>query len=281
MGNFNMNWLLPPPNLFGMRTSNRNNNPCMVQPDPDSMCETYSDVSKASEYTDTVETEEQDSSYYCETEIMGQENMSRQLCVPCTCYTSGEPGPMGPRGEPGPPGCPGERGETGPQGVTGPQGPQGATGPMGPRGDTGERGPAGPPGYPQNYIFASFTGQNLVMQAAACLPLKTEIPDNTQNILLSNDVSIILTSGFYAISYYISTMTKRHDFIELTPVLNDCWQTLYTARAEAVKRREILTISRYFIIEVPMDSTLFFSWRSSAETSLISMNLNLEKFCRQ
>lgn len=277
MNYFNMNWLLPPPNLFGMRTSNRNCNPRMAQPAPDFMCEADSDISKASQYTDTAKTEDQDFSCHCEDEIMGQKDMSGQSCVPCTCYTGGEPGPMGPRGEPGPPGCPGERGEAGPQGVTG---PQGATGPMGPRGDTGERGPAGPPGYPQNYIFASFTGQNLIMQDADCIPLKTEIPDNTQNIFLSNDFSIILTSGYYAVSYYISTMIKKHGFIELTPVLNDCWQTLYTARAETLKWREMLTLSRYFIMEVPTNSTLFFAWSSSAETSLISMNLNLEKFCR-
>lgn len=249
MNNFNMNWMLPPPNLFGMRTPNR----------------------FGSQFTE-------------------------QPCDPCTCGEpgpmgargepgppgcQGEPGPMGPRGEPGPPGCQGERGETGPQGVTGPQGPQGATGPMGPRGDPGERGPAGPPGYPQNYIFASFTGRDLTMQDAACLPLKTEIPDITKNISLSNDVSISLTPGCYAISYYISTIMKRHGFIELTPVLGDDWQAVYTAYAEAIGRREVLTIARYFIMEVPTDSVLFFAWRSSAETSLINMNVNVEKFCRQ
>lgn len=259
MNNFNMNWLLPPPNLFGMRTPNRNGN----------------------QRIDTVEAKEQNSSCYCVDEVMGSEEISGPPGAFCNCYTCGEPGPMGPRGEPGPPGCPGERGETGPQGVTGPQGPQGVTGPMGPKGDPGERGPAGPPGYPQNYIFASFTGQDLIMQDTACLPLKTEISDITQNISLSNDVSIRLTPGYYAINYYISTMMKKRDFIELIPVLNDCWQTLYTAYAEAVKRKERLTVSRYFILEVPEDSTLFFAWRSSAETSIINMNLYFEKLCRQ
>ena len=96
----------------------------------------------------------------------------------------GETGPQGPRGEPGPPGCPGERGETGPQGVTGPQGSQGATGPQGPRGETGARGPAGPPGYPQNRILATFLGQGLMMQDRAKLPLKIDIPDITENIII-------------------------------------------------------------------------------------------------
>lgn len=262
LNNFNMNWMLPPPNLFGMRPSNRNGNQHTGQHSPDFMCEANTDTSKDSQYMDTVES-------------MDTPGLS---CASCTC---GQPGPMGPRGEPGPPGCQGERGEPGPQGVTGPQGPQGATGPMGPRGDPGERGPMGPPGYPQNYIFATFMGQNLVMRDAACLPLITGISDITQNISLSNDVSIRLTPGCYAISYYISTMMKRNGFIELTPVLNDCWQTLYTVYAKAVRRREMLTISRYFIMEAPTDSILFFAWRSSFETSIISMNLNLEKLCRQ
>lgn len=262
MNQFNMNWMLPPPNLFGMRAPNRIGSQFADRPSAANMCGEHMDLSGRSQQTG----------------VAGEEDMSERLYDPCTC---GQPGPMGPRGEPGPPGCPGERGEAGPQGVTGPQGPQGATGPMGPRGDPGERGPAGPSGYPQNYIFASYTAMDLVMQDADCLPLKTKIPDITQNISLSNDVSIRLTSGCYAVSYYISTMMKRHGFIELTPVLNDCWQNLYTAYAQTTRRREMLTLARYFIMEVPTDSTLFFAWRSSAETSLTSMNVILEKFCRQ
>ena len=193
----------------------------------------------------------------------------------------GETGPQGPRGEPGPPGCPGERGETGPQGVTGPQGSQGATGPQGPRGETGARGPAGPPGYPQNSIFASFLGQELILPENANLPLKIDISDITQNISLCNDYSILLTPGCYAVYYYISTVMKRHGFIKLTPIFNDCVQTVYTVYAEAEKRKEMLVISRYFIIEIPSTSTLFFAWDSSASTSKINMNLSIEKLGRQ
>lgn len=260
LNQFNMNWMLPPPNLFGMRAPNRSGSQLAAQPSEELMCKEHMDLSGHTQQTEDVG------------------DISERQCDPCAC---GQPGPMGPRGEPGPPGSPGERGETGPQGVTGPQGPQGVTGPMGPRGDPGERGSAGPSGYPQNYIFASYTGMDLVMQDADCLPLKTEIPDITQNISLFNDVSIRLTPGCYAVSYYISTMMKRHGFIELTPVLNDCWQNLYTAYAQTTRRREMLTLARYFIMEVPTDSTLFFAWRSSAETSLTSMNVILEKFCRQ
>lgn len=193
----------------------------------------------------------------------------------------GEPGPQGPRGESGPPGCPGERGEPGPQGVTGPQGPQGERGPQGPRGEPGARGPAGPPGYPQNSIFASFLGQEIILPEKASLPLKTDIPDITQNITLSNDYSILLTSGCYAVCYYISTITKRHGFIKLIPVFNGCVQTVYASYAEAVKRKEILVISRYFLMQIPTASTLFFTWNSSAGAAKINMNLSIVKLVRQ
>ncbi len=200
---------------------------------------------------------------------------------PVCSVVCAEPGPQGQRGEPGPPGCPGERGEPGPQGVTGPQGPQGATGPQGPRGEQGARGPAGPPGYPQSSIFASFLGQEIILPECASLPLKTAIPDITRNITLCKDYSLRLTPGWYAVYYYISTKVKRHDFIKLTPICNNCVQTAYAAYAEAAKRNETLVISRYFIIEAPNESTLFFVWDSSAGASVINMNLSVEKLNRQ
>ena len=200
---------------------------------------------------------------------------------PCCPVKCGERGPQGPRGEPGLPGCPGERGETGPQGVTGPQGPQGPTGPQGPRGELGARGPAGPPGYPQNSIFASFIGQEIILPENASLPLKIDIPDITQNISLCNDYSVLLTPGCYAIYYYLSTVMKRRGFVKLTPIFNDCVQTFYSTYAETEKRKEMIIISRYFIIEIPSESTLFFTWDSSAGVSKINMNLSIEKLGRQ
>ncbi len=265
MNNFNTNWMFNPPNLFGMRTPNRNRGQNTAQSSADIIYETNTVMSNHAQHTDAAEPEEYDSSCY-EFGTMG----------------SGEtPGPMGPRGEPGPPGCPGERGETGPQGVTGPQGPQGVTGPMGPKGEPGERGPVGPPGYPQNSIFASFLGQELVMPESASLPLKMEIPDITQNISLCNNCSVTLTPGYYAISYYISTVMKGHGFIKLTPIFNNCKQTIYTTYAETAKRKELLVLSRYFIIGIQTGSTLFFAWQSSAGASKINMNLSIEKLSRQ
>ena len=308
-------------NLFGMgRNFNRNYNQNTARSSSNYVSEANAVVSNPSQHTNTKESEKCDSSCCCEVrptetikkpELSGcpvkyeelgpqksrVESSSPACSVkckePCLQGPKGEPGPpgcpgergetgpQGPRGEPGPPGCPGERGETGPQGVTGPQGSQGATGPQGPRGETGARGPAGPPGYPQNSIFASFLGQELILPENANLPLKIDIPDITQNISLCNDYSILLTPGCYAVYYYISTVMKRHGFIKLTPIFNDCVQTVYTVYAEAEKRKEMLVISRYFIIEIPSTSTLFFAWDSSASTSKINMNLSIEKLGRQ
>ena len=267
LNNSNMNWMFRPPNLFGRRCPNRN-----------------------------TESEENGYCCQCASGPGGLPGVRREPCSPGTMESRrepclpgvmglrgepGPPGPMGPRGEPGLPGCPGERGETGPQGVTGPQGPQGATGPMGPRGEPGARGPEGPPGYPQNSIFASFLGQNLMMPESACLPLKIEIPDPTQNISLCNNCTVSLSPGYYTISYYISAEMKRHGFMVLTPVLNDEMQTVYSAYADAEKRRETLVITRYFIIKVPDRSTMYFAWHSSSCDSRINMNLTIEKLCRE
>lgn len=269
MNNFNANRMFYTPNLFGMRGPGRNYNRNAGQTSSDFIYEANTAVPDCPEHTDAVESEESDASCGCESEPMRFAEMQ------------GAMGPMGQRGEPGSPGCPGERGETGPQGVTGPQGPQGVTGPMGPRGEPGPRGPAGPPGYPQNSIFASFSGQDLILPESGNLPLKMAIPDITQNISLCNHYSVALTPGYYVISYDISAVMRRQGFIKLTPIFNNRRQTSYTAYAEAVRRKEILTVSRYFIVGIPAGSTLFFVWHSSAGDCKINMNLCIQKLCRQ
>ena len=274
-----MNWMFNPPNLFGMRVPNRNYNQNAARPSHNHIYETNTDVSNALQNTGISQHTEDSEPVVCDCACNGE---SGEMSGPSgTSCERGEPGPMGPRGEPGPPGCPGERGETGPQGVTGPQGPQGVTGPMGPRGEPGARGPAGPPGYPQNAIFASFIGQDLIMPERASLPLKIEIPDITQNIYLCNDHTVTLMPGYYAISYYISAVVKRNDFIKLTPIIEGCEQTIYSAYAEATKRKEMLVLSRYFIIGIQDNSVLFLAWHSSAGASRINMTMSIEKLCRQ
>ncbi len=251
MNNFNTNRMFHPPNLFGMRFPNRNYIQNAVQPDSAYIDGTNSAVSNYSQYTGNFVPDEYASSCDGGTGEPAAEDMPESSGIPLGC---GEPGPMG---------------------------PQGATGPMGPRGEPGARGPAGPPGYPQNSIFATFSGQELIVPERASLPLKIEIPDVTRNISLCSDCSVTLTPGYYVISYYISTVMKGHGFIKLVPVFNNGKQTMYAAYAESAKRKELLTISRYFIIEIPSESVLFFAWHSSEGASKINMNISIEKLCRQ
>lgn len=279
MNSFNSNRMYRPPNLFGMRAPNRGCNQNAAQTASGFIEETNCVPSDDSLHTNQAESGKESALCYCGSEAMESGGMPGNDGVPFE--QRAEPGPMGPRGEPGPQGCPGERGEPGPQGVTGPQGPQGATGPMGPRGEPGPRGPAGPPGYPQNSIFATFSGQGLILPESASLPLKVEIPDVTRNISLSSGCCVVLTPGYYVISFYISTIMKRHGFLKLTPVFNNCRQPLYSAYAEASKRKEVLTVSRYCIVNMPIETTLFFVWHSSEGASRINMNLSIEKLCRQ
>lgn len=314
MNNYNANWMLHPPNRFGMgRNCNRNCNRNTGRPSACNASEPNMDQPAYSRYSDRAGSEECDFSSSHKYGSGGQTETPDLPGCPGECADScvpfcpgecrepggrgprgepgppgcpgergerGETGPQGPRGEPGPPGCPGERGEIGPQGVTGPQGPQGATGPQGPRGDPGARGPAGPPGYPQNSIFASFLEQEVILPEKTSLPLKTDIPDVTRNITLCNEYSVSLTPGCYAVCYYISTVMKRHGFIKLAPIFNDSVQTVYAAYAEASKRKEMLVLSRYFIVRIPDASTLFFSWTSSC-VSKINMNMSIVKLYRE
>lgn len=176
--------------------------------------------------------------------------------------------------------------ETAPQGVTrpqncsdecgpmGPQGPQGATGPMGPQ------GPMGPPGYSQNSIFAAFEEQICSLPKKATLPLNMIIPDETENISLYDDYSILLKPGYYAIYYYISTKMKSPGFIQITPVFNKQIQSCYAGYSDTKKRNETLWISRYFISKITDSEPLFFQWQSSETTCQLSMNINILRLYR-
>lgn len=285
MNNYDANWKFNPPKLSGTETFHRDRNQSGTRFCADCSYESDEVRQDASRYMEP-DGAGRDNSRYMNTgeDGRGSGRIETQAAEmpgqPDAFWGRGEMGPMGPRGEPGPPGCPGEQGEPGPQGVTGPQGPQGATGPMGPRGEPGPRGPAGPPGYPQNSVFATFSGQGLILPESASLPLKVEIPDITRNIAPCNDCSVILAPGYYAISYYVFTVMRKHGSIKLIPVFNNSRQMLYAACAEAAKRREMLTVSRYFIAEIPEGTTLFFVWQSSVGAARINMYLSIEKLCR-
>jgi hypothetical protein len=91
----------------------------------------------------------------------------------------------------------------------------------------------------------------------------------------------VLTPGYYAVSCYICTVLEKRGFVKVTPIYNGCRQTNYTTYAETARRKEMLVISRHFMIEVPVGSTFAFEWYCSAGASKIDMNLNIEKLMRE
>lgn len=124
LNNFNMNWMFNPPNLFGMRVPNRNYNHNQNAAQP-----SYGHIYETN--TD-VSDASQNGDISQHKDIFQHEDTSKSMGCDCACNC--ETG-----GKSGPPVMPCERGEP------------------------GARGPAGPPGYPQNAIFASFTGQELTL----------------------------------------------------------------------------------------------------------------------
>lgn len=192
----------------------------------------------------------------------------------------GEPGPMGPRGPQGPSGCQGERGMTGPQGVTGPQGLQGVTGPQGPAGQQGCRGPMGPAGFTQNSVFAAFAKQDILMPENALLPFKTTVPDVTGNILPQTECSVMLSSGYYSIYYYVASRIKKPGFMEVIPMLDGKAQPTFAGTAATKSQDESVQISREFIIEIPYSTLLDIEWKCTENASRVNMNVNIVKLCR-
>lgn len=269
---------LPNLNLIGMGgTPGRNNGSNVAQSSQNMEAEAGTAVSDDSPCEQSkLESKDDGSPCFCESDFIEQGREPESHDHPGECK------------EPEPHGCPKECKESEPhgcqegcQGEPGPMAPQGATGPVGPRGEPGVQGPAGSFGCTQNSIFASFTGQRIIMPQNANLPLKVDIPDITENISPCNSCSVLLTPGYYAIYYYVSVEMDKCGFIKLTPIFNDCVQDAYMGYAESRRRREMLEIARYFIVEIFSDSTLFFEWCSSASRSKINMNLSIEKLCRQ
>lgn len=270
-----------PPN----RNGNQNQN--VSQPAQYTKENPNAGMSEKNQRADKADPENCDASCNCGSELGNPSREQNTFCCPDECrnFKSQEPergtGSCGCQcrcGEHEPCGCRGEKGEPGPQG------PKGETGPCGCRGEKGEpgpQGPMGPPGYPQNSIFASFLEREVLVPEISNLPLEIDIPDITEHISLCNNYSVKLASGYYGIYYYISAEMKKHGFMKLTPVINDCAQNVYAGYAEAAKRKEWLELSRYFMIEVKSASTLFFIWHSSECESRINMNLCIEKLFRQ
>ena len=147
------------------------------------------------------------------------------ICRPCCCPcpSGGCIGPTGPTGAPGATGQTGMTGGTGPTGATGSTGATGAagvTGPTGPTGATGPTGSQGPAGEVPDDSFASFSTLQTLLRVGNLIPLVPDVPDPAGNIVPTDTEHIILSPGYYLVSYKVSAIFRAANYMQLTPSYN-------------------------------------------------------------
>ena len=144
------------------------------------------------------------------------------ICRPCCCPcpSGGCIGPTGPTGAPGATGQTGMTGGTGPTGATGSTGATGAagvTGPTGPTGATGPTGSQGPAGEVPDDSFASFSTLQTLLRVGNLIPLVPDVPDPAGNIVPTDTEHIILSPGYYLVSYKVSAIFRAANYMQITP----------------------------------------------------------------
>ena len=147
------------------------------------------------------------------------------ICRPCCCPcpSGGCIGPTGPTGAPGATGQTGMTGGTGPTGATGSTGATGAagvTGPTGPTGATGPTGSQGPAGEVPDDSFASFSPLQTLLRVGNLIPLVPDVPDPAGNIVPTDTEHIILSPGYYLVSYKVSAIFRAANYMQITPSYN-------------------------------------------------------------
>ena len=147
------------------------------------------------------------------------------ICRPCCCPcpSGGCIGPTGPTGAPGATGQTGMTGGTGPTGATGSTGATGAagvTGPTDPTGATGPTGSQGPAGEVPDDSFASFSTLQTLLRVGNLIPLVPDVPDPAGNIVPTDTEHIILSPGYYLVSYKVSAIFRAANYMQITPPYN-------------------------------------------------------------
>ena len=111
-------------------------------------------------------------------------------------------------------------GPTGPTGPTGPAGEIGVTGPTGATGPAGQVGATGPAGEIPDDIFASFINTQYPLTVGNLITLFPDVTDPTGNITTSDLEHIVLEPGYYLISYKVSAIFQKANYMQITPFYN-------------------------------------------------------------
>lgn len=199
---------------------------------------------------------------------------------------TGSTGAQGLRGVTGPTGAQGLRGAIGPtgaqglRGVTGPTGAQGLRGATGPTGAQGLRGATGPEGSIPDDVFASFSNFGIQLVNAELIPLDPEVTDPTGQISYNGPANVILEPGYYLISYGVSAIVDTASYIQVTPYYNGSAHLDKGIYFMTSTNRSSATGSTYFILYVPSQTNLNFTFNSDSRVIEGEISLTIVKLRR-
>ena len=96
----------------------------------------------------------------------------------------------------------------------------GCIGPTGPTGATGPTGSQGPAGEVPDDSFASFSTLQTLLRVGNLIPLVPDVPDPAGNIVPTDTEHIILSPGYYLVSYKVSAIFRAANYMQITPSYN-------------------------------------------------------------
>lgn len=197
--------------------------------------------------------------------------------------TPGMTGPIGPTGAAGPAGANGAAGPTGPTGAIGPTGPAGeagAAGVTGPVGQTGGTGPTGAEGPIPDDVFASFFNFQYPLVRGNQLVLIPDVTDPTGAITQSSATQVALEPGYYLISYKVSAIFQRANYLQVTPSYNGTAHLEYGVYFATSTDGSSACGSSFLILRAPSATTFSLTYSGSAKANDGEINVTIVKLRR-
>lgn len=193
---------------------------------------------------------------------------------------TGPTGPTGPAGAIGATGQDGARGATGATGATGVTGATGATGPTGPQGEVGPTGETGPEGTVPNDVFASFVNIQYPLVKNTRISMFPDIIDVTGSILANTLTNIKLAPGYYLISYKVSCVFDKPNYMQVTPFYNGTSHLdkgiYFATNADGSSACG----SAFFILKTTSTTDFYLSYNGSANGKEGEINMTIVKLRR-
>ncbi len=125
------------------------------------------------------------------------------------------------------------------------------------------RGQQGEPGVAPDDIFASFATFEVRFVNAQPIPLGTSLADPTGNITLADATRIVLTPGYYYISYSVSAVLDEAGYMQITPSYNGASHIEYGIYFKTNVSSSSAYGSNSIIIYVPEETSFTLTYNSN------------------